>query len=110
MAAKSFTGSYGGLAAARREREIRRREQQRVAVGCGLLDVLRADETGGPRLVLDDDRLAEELRHLVRDDAADEVRRPAGGNAITMRIGLLGRPRLRGNVRGGEGERRCDRA
>ena len=44
-----------------RQREVGRREQQRVAIGCGLLHRLRADEARRAGLVLDHDRLAEEL-------------------------------------------------
>ncbi len=54
-----------------------RAEQQRVAVGLRLCDHLGADIAAGAALVVDDDLLAEIGRHADRDDARDQVGRPA---------------------------------
>jgi hypothetical protein len=53
----------------------RRREQQRVAVGLGVLDLDRADRAGGAGLVVDDHGLAQKSRHLLRGLAADDIGR-----------------------------------
>ena len=53
------------------------RQQQRVAVGLGLCDRLRADDGVGAGAVVDDDLLAELLAELQSDQPADEIRRPA---------------------------------
>ena len=52
-------------------------EQQRVAIGRGLGDDLRADVAVGAGLVLDDDRLAPRFRELLADRAREDVRRAA---------------------------------
>jgi len=51
----------------------------RVAVGLGVLKSERAQDAGGPALVLDDDRLAKLLRDRFGQDAEFTVSRPAGG-------------------------------
>ena len=57
--------------------EIRRGEEQRVAVGRRVRDELGADVAGGAGPIVRDDLLAEALAELLRDDAADGVRRAA---------------------------------
>ncbi len=56
----------------------RRGEEQRIAVGVGLGDVVGADGAGGAGLVFDIDALAQRCRHLVGHQAADEIGRPSG--------------------------------
>jgi len=56
-----------------------RGEEQRVAVGIGLRDILRGDGAIGAGLVLDRDRLTERRVHLVGDQPRGEVGRAAGG-------------------------------
>ena len=89
------------------QREVRRREQDRVAVRRGHLHRLGADQAGRARLVVDDDRLAEQLAELVGDHAADEVGGAAGRERHhhahrLVRIGL--------RQRGGTAHRRQDAA
>ena len=50
-------------------------EQQRVSIGVGLGDDGAADGAAGARPVVDHDRLAEAVRHLLADDAAEEIGR-----------------------------------
>ena len=52
-------------------------EQQRVAIGLGRRDELRREGAAGARPVLDDDRLAEPGRQMLRDEACHHVDRPA---------------------------------
>ena len=49
----------------------------RVTVRHGACDALRADQTGGPGLIVDDDLLSEVFRHLLRHDAHHDVARTA---------------------------------
>ena len=53
-------------------------EKQRVAIGIGFGDVAAAQRAVGAGLVVDIDALAEQRRHLVGHQAADEVGRAAG--------------------------------
>ena len=53
-------------------------QQDRVAVGRGLRDRIDAHDAVRARLVLDDDRLAHLLAHLLRERARGEVGRAAG--------------------------------
>jgi hypothetical protein len=53
-------------------------DQQRVAVGRGLRDQLVGDVGAGPRSVLDDHRLAEELGELRREQPRVDVDAAAG--------------------------------
>ena len=55
-----------------------RRGKQRIAVGCGSRDARAADRATGAADVLDDDGLAQDLRHLVGDDARHDVAGAAG--------------------------------
>ena len=69
------------------------RHQQRVAVGAGLGDRLRADDGVGAGAVVDDDLLAEVLAHLLADQPAEEIGRPARRERhdqrdLARRIGL----------------------
>ena len=61
------------------------------AVRLRLRHEVGAERAVGAGLVLDDDGLAEDVLDLVGDQAADEIGRAAGGKAITMRIGRLGK-------------------
>jgi hypothetical protein len=93
----------------RREREVGRCQQQRVTVRRGLLHGLRADEARRARPVVDDDRLAEELRQLVGNHAPDEIRGPAGRERNDQAYGLRGIG-LRGGLRSTKRKRGRDRA
>ena len=86
----------------------RRGEEQRIAVGVGLGDVVGADGAGGAGPVLDIDALAERRRHLVGDQAADEIGRSPGreGDHDADRPGRIIILRLRGR-RAGRGQRRA---
>ena len=86
------------------------REQERVAVGCGLGGRLGADDAARPAAVLDDELLAEGLAQLVGPGPADEVR----GAARRVGEDELDRPlrpadRLRGGPRGDAGDQRRSR-
>ncbi len=56
-----------------------RADEDRVAVGRRLGDLVRPDVAGGARLVLDHRRLAPALGHLHRDQPREHVGRPARG-------------------------------
>ena len=56
-----------------------RREQQRVAVRCGLRDGGRRGRGACARAVLDDEGFAQPLGELLRHQLADDVDRSAGG-------------------------------
>ena len=74
-------------------------DQQGVAVGLTLGDETRAEHAGGARLVLDDDRLTQALRHLLPDQACHQVDAAAGreadhdANRVSGKV--LGRDRRR---------------
>ena len=51
--------------------------EQRVAVGRRMGDGLRCDVAAGPRPVIDDERLAEDLLELAAEDAPEHVACPA---------------------------------
>jgi electron transfer flavoprotein alpha subunit len=55
-----------------------RANQQRVAVGIGLRDGVRADVAAGAAAVVDDEVVAERLREPVADVAREDVGRAAG--------------------------------
>jgi hypothetical protein len=88
----------------------RRAEEDRVAVRRTLGDARRPDHAGGPRLVLDDDGLAQELRQLLRHCPSGDVRssaRRVGNDQLDRLCGI--RARLR-RCRGGrtrEGQKEC---
>lgn len=48
-------------------------DEQGVAVGRRFRGEFRADQRPGAGAILDDDRLAECLRHFFRDDARDQI-------------------------------------
>ncbi len=56
----------------------RRAGHERVAIGVGPGHRSEADASPGARLHFDDDRLSDELRHLVHHDASDGVRGTSG--------------------------------
>ena len=68
----------------------RGRDQQRVAVGLGVLDLHGADRARGAALVVDDHGLAELLGQLVGEHAADDVGRPAGRERHDEADGTIG--------------------
>ena len=79
-----------------------RRHQQRVAVGRSLGDRIGADIAARARAVLDDDRLAERLRHLVADRARQHVGEAAGGerrDQLDRTVGIILRLRRGGEQR-----------
>ena len=77
--AKSRTGSYGSLLIElRAARERREREEQRVAVGRALGDVVGADDARARRPVLHHEALPQALAQVLRQDAADDVGAAAG--------------------------------
>jgi len=66
-------------------------EQNGVAVGLRLGDEVGAEIGRGTGLVLDDDRLADQLGHLGADETARRNRLPPPAGYGTIRwIGLLG--------------------
>jgi hypothetical protein len=93
----------------RRVQHMRRpaAEAQRVAVGRGARDPADADIAGGAAHVLDSHGLAERPAHPVRHDAADRVRRAAGGERHhhgdrARGVGLRARVAATGNERNGD--------
>jgi hypothetical protein len=56
----------------------RGRDQQRIAVGLGVLDLHGADRAGSAALVVDDHGLAQQVSELVGEHAADDVGRSSG--------------------------------
>jgi hypothetical protein len=54
-------------------------DQDRVAVGLGVLHLLGPEDAAGARPVLDDHGLAERLAHRLAEHARDRVGRTAGG-------------------------------
>ena len=65
-------------------------QQDGVAVGRGARDAGRADHAAGAADVLDDDLLAEIVRHGVGEDARDRVGRPARWERHDQRNGPVG--------------------
>ena len=65
-------------------------QQQRVAVGRRLGDVVRRDGAAGAAAVADDDRLAQRIGQLAADQAGDEIRRAAGRHRHHQRDDLAG--------------------
>ena len=76
----------------------RRRGEQRVAVGLGLVRRGRADVAGGARPVVDDHRLAPLLRQLLADVARQQIGAAAGRERHDDAHRLL-RPLLRDDCR-----------
>jgi hypothetical protein len=72
--------------------------QERVAVGRGLGDDLRAEVAARAGAVLDDDLLAEPHRELRREDAADDVGGAAGRERDDHRDDLVGPGRGNGGA------------
>ena len=78
----------------------RGRHQQRIAIGLGPCDLLRAERGAGARLVLDDDRRAKTALELIGDQPAEKVGGAArrighdhlDGSARIGRLGKAGRP------------------
>jgi hypothetical protein len=71
----------------------RGRDQQRVAVGLGVLDLHGADRARGTALVVDDHGLTELMGQFVGEHAADDVGRSAGRerhDEADCTIGILG--------------------
>ena len=66
------------------------RQQQRVAVGLGLGDGLRADDGVGAGAVVDDDLLAEVLAELLPISRPSTSAGPPGANGTISVIGRLG--------------------
>src|SRR5215472_721921 len=60
--------------------DVGRGRQERVAVRLGAKHRVGRDIARGARLVLDDERLPQPPRHLVRHDAGHRIDAPAGGN------------------------------
>ena len=67
------------LADARHDRETRIDHGERVAIRRGFDDDAVADDAGGAGAIVDDKGLPELLGELLRDDAAGQVERAAGG-------------------------------
>jgi hypothetical protein len=65
-------------------------DQDRVAIGHCLGDGVGPERAIGARLVVDDDRLAERLAHLLRERARRQVGAAAGGKGTTSLIGRFG--------------------
>ena len=82
-------------------------EEQRIAVRLGVGDAAGAQRAAGAADILDDDLLAEILRHGFRDEARDRVGRAAGRKRHhngdgAFRIGLRARgERIKRDGRGG---------
>jgi hypothetical protein len=74
--------------------------QHRIAVGRSLRDEVRAEDAVRPRAVVDDDRLAEGARHLLRDHARDDVGEAAAGVGHHPADGLVGIALTHGRERG----------
>lgn len=69
-----------GLVQERRHHMDRRGQHQRVAIRCGLGDIVRADDAAGATgAVLDDKTLPERLVQLLREKARDAVDGSPGG-------------------------------
>ena len=90
-----------------------RREQDRVAVGCGARRRLRRDDGAAARTILHHDRPLELVLQLLRQDARENVGAAAGGERTEKRhraLGIAVSRRLRGRSVEGEaaGEREHD--
>ena len=90
-----------------------RREQDRVAVGCGARRRLRRDDGAAARTILHHDRPLELVLQLLRQDAREDVGAAAGGERTEKRhraLGIAVSRRLRGRRVEGEaaGEREHD--
>ena len=95
---------------ARRHRNLM--QQHRIAVGRGAGGASGSDHAAGAADVLDDDLLAERLRHAVLDDARDRIGRAAGRvrhheRDRTAGIGLRRRGAGRQDTRGEKRRREC---
>ena len=80
--------------------------QQRVAVGRRMGDRIGRDIAAGAGPVLDDERHAEQLLHLLADDAGEHVARAAGRERHHQRdrpARIVGRARRRGPSQGQTG-------
>ena len=88
----------------------RRAEQHRVAVRRTFSDARRPDHAGSPRLVLDDNRLAQELRELLRHGASGDVRaaaRRVGNDQLDWLCGIRALLRRRRRRRARKGQKEC---
>ena len=65
-------------------------KQQRVSIGVGLGDGSAAGGAAGARPVVDHDRLAEAVRQLLTDDAAEEIGRSTRRERHDQRNGSYG--------------------
>jgi hypothetical protein len=90
------------LVDAGRDRVVHRADQQRVAVGFGLRDVVGAERRARPGLAFDDHRLAEARLQLVGQRARQHVGGAAGRERHDQRDRLVG-PRLGERTAGGQG-------
>ena len=91
----------------RRRRHADMVDEDGVAVGLGILHLLRREDAARARLVLHDDRVAKRLRHRLRHHARHRVGRAA--RRIRHEHGdVLGRVLLRAGAAGGKGERDGD--
>ena len=83
-------------------------DQQRVAVRRGLGGLRGADDAGGARAVLDEERLLEPLAELLREIAADQIGGASGAERHDHPHRAL-RPLSRRLGGGGQGGGRKDR-
>ena len=57
------------------------RHENRIAIRLGVVDILRTDDSGGSRLVVDDQGLPDVLRGHIGDGPGDHVGPAAGGES-----------------------------
>jgi cytochrome o ubiquinol oxidase subunit 1 len=76
-------------------------QRDRVAIGRGLCDHVGAIDAAGAAAIVDDDRLAQRLRHGLRENARDDVGRAARGERHDEADGTFG-PALREGGGGAE--------